>query len=52
MARKLPIQYPGAIPHVRNRGERREAVFEDDEDRDCLLPALTDVYEKTRWQAG
>jgi hypothetical protein len=33
MARKLLIQYPGAIDHVMNRGDRREAIFEDDEDR-------------------
>jgi hypothetical protein len=45
MARKLRIQYPGAI-HVMNRGDlpssdygkasRREAIFEDDEDRQRL----------------
>ena len=33
MARKLRIQYPGAIYHVMNRGDRREPIFEDDEDR-------------------
>jgi putative transposase len=37
MARKLRIQYPGAIYHVMNRGDRREAIFEDDEDRQRLL---------------
>jgi hypothetical protein len=30
MARKLLIQYPGAIYHVMSRSDRREAVFEDD----------------------
>ena len=34
MARKLRIQYPGAIYPVMNRGDRREAIFEDDEDRE------------------
>ena len=33
MSRKLGIQYPGAIYHVMNRGDRREAIFQDDEDR-------------------
>jgi hypothetical protein len=32
-ARKLRVQYPGAIYHVINRGERREAIFLDDQDR-------------------
>jgi ATP-dependent Lon protease len=33
MARKLRIQYPGAIYHVMNRGDRREAIFLGDEAR-------------------
>jgi putative transposase len=27
MARKLRLQYPGAIYHVMSRGDRREPVF-------------------------
>ena len=34
MARKLRIQYPGAMYHVMNRGDRREAIFKDDQDCD------------------
>ncbi len=30
MARKLRLEYPGAIYHVMNRGDRREAIFTDD----------------------
>ena len=37
MPRKLRIQYPGAIYHVMNRGDRREAIFEDDQDRQRFL---------------
>ncbi len=33
MARKLRFEYPGAIYHVINRGDRREAIFQDDTDR-------------------
>jgi hypothetical protein len=33
MARKLRIQYAGAIYHVRSRGDRREDIFFDDVDR-------------------
>ena len=29
MARELRVQYPGAIYHVMNRGDRREAIFHD-----------------------
>ena len=50
MARKVRIQYPGAIYHVMNRGDRREAIFEDDEDRQRLLETLTEACEKTGWQ--
>lgn len=32
MARKLRIQYPGAIYHTMNRGDRREPIFVDDND--------------------
>jgi len=27
--RKLRVQYPGAIYHIMNRGDRREAIFAD-----------------------
>jgi REP element-mobilizing transposase RayT len=50
MARKVRIQYPGAIYHVMNRGGRREAIFEDDEDRERLLQTLTQACQKTGWQ--
>ena len=33
MARKLRVEYPGAIYHVMNRGDRRELIFKDDADR-------------------
>jgi hypothetical protein len=30
--RQIRIEYPGAIYHVLNRGDRREAIFRDDGD--------------------
>jgi len=33
MPRKLRLKYAGAIYHVMNRGDRREDIFLDDEDR-------------------
>lgn len=50
MARKLRVQYPGAIYHVMNRGDRREAIFEDDMDRRRFLETLDEVCQKTAWQ--
>jgi hypothetical protein len=40
MARKFRLQYPGAIYHVMSRGDQREAVFRDGEDRQKLLATL------------
>ena len=37
MARKLRVEYPGAIYHVMNRGDRREPNFQDDGDRQRLM---------------
>jgi putative transposase len=50
MARKLRIQYPGAIYHVMNRGDRREPIFSDDQDRERFLGTLTETCQKTGWQ--
>jgi hypothetical protein len=32
MARKLRIQYPGAMYHVMTRGDHQEVIFGDDDD--------------------
>jgi putative transposase len=37
MARPLRIEFPGAIYHVTSRGDRREPIFVDDDDRRALL---------------
>jgi len=50
MARKLRIQYPGAIYHVMSRGDRREPIFEDDRDRRRFLETLEEACQKTGWQ--
>jgi REP element-mobilizing transposase RayT len=50
MPRKLRVQYPGAIYHVMNRGDRREAIFEDDQDRHRFLETLGQACAKTDWQ--
>jgi len=50
MARKLRVQYPGAIYHLMNRGDRREPIFKDDEDRRRFLETLGQACAKTGWQ--
>ncbi len=50
MARKLRVEYPGAIYHVLNRGDRREPIFEDDADRRRFLETLWETCAKTGWQ--
>ena len=49
MARKIRVQYPGAIYHVMNRGDRREPIFHDDKDRQLFLQTLKEACEKTGW---
>jgi hypothetical protein len=39
MARKLRVEYPGAIYHVMNRGDRREPIFKDDRYRRRFIMA-------------
>jgi len=50
MPRKLRVEYEGAIYHVMNRGDRREPIFQDDQDRKSFLEALGQACEKTGWQ--
>jgi REP element-mobilizing transposase RayT len=47
MPRKLPVEYPGAIYHVMNRGDRREDTFKDDQDRNRFLSTLGEVCQNT-----
>ena len=50
MARKLRVQYPGAIYHVMNRGDRREPIFKGALDRRRFLETLGQISDKTGWQ--
>jgi hypothetical protein len=52
MARKFRVQYPGAIYHVMNRGDRREPIFIDDDDHRCFLATLGEMCVKTGWQVN
>lgn len=50
MARQLRVEYPGAIYHVMNRGDRREPIFQDDADRRRFVETLGEACAKTGWQ--
>lgn len=50
MPRPLRIEYPGALYHVTNRGDRGELIFRSREDRLLFLAALEEVCTKTEWQ--
>ena len=50
MARSIRIQYPGAFYHVMARGNRREDIFVDDDDRRFFLKALSQACERTGWR--
>ena len=46
MSRPLRIEFPGAVYHVTSRGDRRERIFVDDEDRRALLDVLGQGMER------
>jgi putative transposase len=46
MSRSLRIEFPGAIHHVTSRGDRREAIFVDDEDRRALLAVVEQAIDR------
>ena len=50
MPRKLRGEYPGAIYHVLNRGDRREPSFNDAPDRQRFPDPLGEACAKTGWQ--
>jgi putative transposase len=50
MPRAMRVEYPGAIYHVMDRGDRREDIFVDDVDRQDFLKTLAEACQKTDWQ--
>jgi len=50
MPRAMRVEYPGAIYHVMNRGDRQEDLFVDDVDPQDLLKTLAEACRKTDWQ--
>jgi len=50
MARKVRVEFAGAIYHVINRGDRQEAISRDEQDRLRFLATLAEACLKTGWQ--
>lgn len=46
MTRPIRIEFPNALYHVTARGDRREDVFDDDEDRVPFLDTLAQVIDR------
>jgi len=51
MSRPLRIEFPGAIYHVTSRGDRREPIFDDDQDRELLLSVVAQALDRFDAQA-
>lgn len=47
MARSVRIEYAGAVYHVLCRGDRREAIFHGDRDRELFLATLGEMCART-----
>lgn len=49
MARPLRIEFPDALYHVTSRGDRREPIYSDDDDRSTWLGVLSQVCGRFNW---
>jgi REP element-mobilizing transposase RayT len=50
MARKLRVQYPGAIYHVMSRRDHIEAIYRDERDPELFLATLSQGAARIDWQ--
>ena len=50
MARPLRLEFPGAVYHITARGNARQDVYLDDDDRREFLRLLARESEQQRWQ--
>ena len=46
MPRQVRIEFAGAFYHVMSRGDRREAIFQDDQDRERFLATLGETSSR------
>ena len=49
MARPLRLEFSGAVYHVTSRGDRREDIYLDDDDRQQWMAVLSLVCDRFNW---
>ncbi|WP_124949925.1 REP-associated tyrosine transposase [Sulfuriferula thiophila] len=49
MSRPIRIEFAGALYHVTARGDRRENIYDDDQDRQLFLSVLAEVIDQYNW---
>ncbi len=49
MSRPLRLEFSGALYHVTSRGDRREDIYDDEEDRERFLEILSGVVADFNW---
>ena len=49
MARPLRLEFAGALYHVTSRGDRREKIYADDQDRQIWLDTLGRACDRFNW---
>jgi REP-associated tyrosine transposase len=49
MSRPLRLEFPNALYHITSRGDRREKIYDDDEDRLIFLDILGKVVTDYNW---
>ncbi len=49
MTRPLRLEFPGAIYHLTNRGNARQDIFADNDDRERFLTILADSVMRFNW---
>ncbi len=50
MTRPLRLELAGGLYHVTSRGDRREDIYRDDEDREAWLRVFAGVCERYNWR--
>jgi len=49
MARPLRIEYPGAVYHVTSRGNARNKIFKNNDDREAFLEVMAAAVKRFNW---
>lgn len=50
MPRKARVEFPGAVYHLIDRGDRQEPIVRGDADRECFIGTLGQACTRTGWR--